>query len=109
MPLSCAAGECIRRKAASKVYDAGSRVKLGVQAFRIRLKWRHEHTENRCADSVMDGPVRTSLNLALAGSLLIPMPAFAAMCRQVPDDLVHVPTHEISRHQYSEEFDAVVA
>lgn len=88
-PLSCAASECIRRKAASRVYDAGSRVKLGVPAFRVRHKWRHEHTENRCADRVLGGPVRTSFYLALTGSLPIPKPAKAASRRHVPHDAIY--------------------
>lgn len=54
-PLLCAAGGCIRRKAASNVYDAGSRVKLGVPAFRVRHKLRHEHTNNGCADRGLCG------------------------------------------------------
>lgn len=88
-PFPCAAGECIRRKAASKVYDAESRAELGVAAFRVRHKWRHQHTENRRADRVLDGHVRTSLYLALTGSLPIPKPAKAASRRQVPHDAIY--------------------
>ena len=88
-PLPCAAGECIRRKAACKVYDAGYRVKLGVPEFRVRHKWRHKHTENRCADRVLDGPVRTSLYLALTGSQPISKRVKAASRRHVPHDAIH--------------------
>lgn len=106
-PLSCAAGECIRRKAASRVYDAGSRVKLGVPAFRVRRKWRHKHTENRCADSMLDGPVRTSLNLALAGSLPVPKSAFAAKRRHMPHDAFYADGDQLRMRGHLEEFAGV--
>lgn len=107
-PLPCAAGECIHRKAACKVYDAGSRAKLGVRAFRVRHKWQHEHTENRCADRVLDGRVRTSLYLALTGSLPIPKPAFAAKGRHMPQDANYAAGNQLRIQGQLQEFSRVL-